>query len=142
MLKTLKTLIRVQDSTLKITQQKLAEALAGEEKMRHYLKLHEQKMQAETEFVQNNNSYNHLASQSYGEYMIHATATQKNLQSLLRDAEGVTQIARNNLLTAYRESKKLKKIETRKKAEWQTELNAKEQKGIDDLVQSLQARKN
>ncbi len=132
MLKTLKTLIRIQDNELQGFRVKLNKAEEQEENLIKRLHEFDDAIAHEQEMT----TQDYLMSKSYSAYLEYALDQRKKFAMLIRDAQAITKIARDNLQKSYAEMKRLENIEKIKKEEARKELEMKEQKAIDDLIQA------
>ncbi len=132
MLKTLKTLIRIQDSKVQDLRRKLNKAQQQETDAKKRLQDFIDVTVKEAEIA----GQDYLMAASYSNYLDYANNQKDKLALLVRDAEAVNQIARNNLNEAYREMKNFETIQTKKKQEHLDMLEKLEQKELDDLVQT------
>ena len=132
MLKTLKTLIRVQDTQLQTLRKKLNQAHQQEDNINDRVDEFDKNFENEQEIA----TQDYLLSQTFSNYMDHALNRRQKLQMLLNDARAVTKIARDNLSQSHAEMKRLENIKNRELLKLQKELSAREQKAIDDLVQA------
>ncbi len=132
MLKTLKTLIRVQDNQLQNLRKKLNQAHQQEDNINDRVDEFDKNFAHEQEIAEQD----YLLSQTFSNYSKHALDRRQKLQMLLNDAKAVTKIARNNLNQSHAEMKRLENIKNRELLKLQKELNMKEQKTLDDLMQA------
>ena len=131
-LKTMKSLIKIEESNLKKAQHQLNQAIDGEERLKKNIKtLHNEIAQEEKIAIQDN-----LMSQSFSTYIVHAKNQEQHLKSLLNDAETVTHTARDNLLKTHQEKKKYQRISEKKKQQIDRQIEKKEQQIVDELYQN------
>ena len=132
MLKTLKTLIRVQDNQLQTLRKKLSQAHQQENNINDRVDDFDKDFAREQEIA----TQDYLLSQTFSNYIDHALNRRQKLQMLLNDAKAVTKIAHDNLSQSHAEMKRLENIKNRELLKLQKELLMREQKALDDLMQA------
>ncbi|MCH9851901.1 MAG: flagellar FliJ family protein [Alphaproteobacteria bacterium] len=132
MLKTLKTLIRVQDNQLQNLRKKLSQAHQQEGNIVDRIDKFDKNFAREQEI----STQDYLLSQTFSNYINHALTNRQKLQMLLNDAKAVTKIAHDNLSQSHAEMKRLENIKNSELLKLQKELEMKEQKATDDLIQA------
>ena len=138
MLKTLKILIRVQDTQLQTLRKKLNQAHQQEDNINDRVDEFDKNFENEQEIA----AQDYLLSQTFSKYMNYALDRRQKLQMLLNDARAVTKIARDNLSQSHAEMKRLENIKNRELLKLQKEISVQEQKALDDLVQATHKPNN